>query len=97
MTHQHVFLFPVVPSMVETTALGAAMAAGAAEGIGVWDMKSASSTIGVTQYKPDMPEKRKQNIFFTGRLSGKPAWVEHCEPSDISPGGIISMAFNRKC
>ena len=50
--------------MVETTALGAAMAAGAAEGIGVWDMKSASSTIGVTQYKPDMPEKGMQNIFF---------------------------------
>ena len=56
-------LLPVVPSMVETTALGAAMAAGAAEGIGVWDMKSASSTIGVTQYKPDMPEKRTQNKF----------------------------------
>lgn len=28
----------VRPSMTETTALGAAMAAGAAEGIGIWDL-----------------------------------------------------------
>lgn len=30
---------PVRPNMSETTALGAAMAAGAAEGVGVWSLK----------------------------------------------------------
>lgn len=34
----HVGILVVRPSMTETTALGAAMAAGAAEGIGVWDL-----------------------------------------------------------
>lgn len=31
-------LLPARPSMTETTALGAAMAAGAAEGIAIWDL-----------------------------------------------------------
>lgn len=32
---------PVCPTMSETTALGAAMAAGAAEGVNVWNLSSS--------------------------------------------------------
>lgn len=32
---------PVRPTMSETTALGAAMAAGAAEGVNVWNLRSS--------------------------------------------------------
>lgn len=34
------FYFTVRPQMTETTALGAAVAAGSAEGIGVWDLSN---------------------------------------------------------
>lgn len=46
----------VVPSMCQTTALGAAMAAGAAEGIAVWDLDSVASTISTDTYRPSMSQ-----------------------------------------
>jgi glycerol kinase len=50
----------VRPSMAETTALGAAMAAGAAEGIGVWDIFSEdSSNITCDVFKPKISESGK--------------------------------------
>ena len=64
-------LFVVVPSMCETTALGAAMAAGAAEGIAVWDLNAVSSTIDTKSYKPSMSHAgmHKFHIFL---LTSKP-------------------------
>ncbi|KAK4317811.1 hypothetical protein Pmani_011135 [Petrolisthes manimaculis] len=52
---------PVVrPSMTETTALGAAMAAGAAEGIGVWDLTKLKP-LTTDDFTPAiMPEEREQ-------------------------------------
>ncbi|KAK2180002.1 hypothetical protein NP493_463g02056 [Ridgeia piscesae] len=47
----------VVPSMCETTALGAAMAAGAAEGVEVWDLTAVTSTISTVTYKPAMSQQ----------------------------------------
>lgn len=38
------YLFTVKPSMPETTALGAAMAAGAAEGVSVWSLNPEDLT-----------------------------------------------------
>lgn len=46
---------PVRPTMSETTALGAAMAAGAAEGVNVWNLRS-SHLLKVTceKYEPQI-------------------------------------------
>ena len=43
--------------MCETTALGAAMAAGAAEGVEVWDLKEVTATITTVTYKPAMSQQ----------------------------------------
>ena len=52
----HLILAPVRPSMPETTALGAAMAAGAAEGIGVWNIEQGQATnITTDVFTPSVP------------------------------------------
>ena len=49
---------PVIKSlMAETTALGAAMAAGAAHGIDVWDIKGASKPVAKDTYNPSIPQE----------------------------------------
>ena len=49
---------PVIKSlMAETTALGAAMAAGAAHGINVWDIKGASKPVAKDTYNPSIPQE----------------------------------------
>ncbi|CAB4019362.1 glycerol kinase-like isoform X1 [Paramuricea clavata] len=51
---------PVVrPSMTETTALGAAVAAGAAEGIALWDIKTKKESSGVSIFQPKLDESGK--------------------------------------
>lgn len=61
----------VRPSMPETTALGAAMAAGSAEGVGVWSLDSKDlSNITTDTFNPCIREKGKpQNVLrdvYTG-------------------------------
>jgi hypothetical protein len=46
----------VRPSMTETTALGAAVAAGAAEGIALWDIKTKKESSGVSIFQPKLDE-----------------------------------------
>lgn len=50
----------VRPSMPETTALGAAMAAGAAEGIDVWDI-----------WAKDSPQRTTDTFYPTIALTGQ--------------------------
>ena len=45
----------VRPLMTETTALGAAMAAGSAEGIGVWNIQEMTP-VGCDTFKPSISE-----------------------------------------
>lgn len=54
---------PVRPTMSETTALGAAMAAGAAEGVGVWSL-SPSHLPHVTseKYEPQINPDGKEEM-----------------------------------
>ncbi|KAK3096459.1 hypothetical protein FSP39_000427 [Pinctada imbricata] len=48
----------VRPSMTETTALGAAMAAGAAKGVDVWDLDPKNlATIATDTFVPSIPQK----------------------------------------
>lgn len=55
----------VRPSMAETTALGAAMAAGSAEGIDVWDIFSEdSSNLVCDVFKPKTEAKGKKYTYF---------------------------------
>lgn len=52
----------VRPSMPETTALGAAMAAGAAEGINIWDIVNDSSNIICDVFKPKITQNGKKTL-----------------------------------
>ena len=46
--------------MTETTALGAAIAAGAADGIGLWDTKTKKESSDVTIFQPKLDESGKR-------------------------------------
>ena len=60
MTH---FIFVVRPSMPETTALGAAMAAGAAEGVNVWRLEDEQlANITTDTFNPSVA--KKGNVLF---------------------------------
>lgn len=52
--------------MAETTALGAAVAAGAADGIGLWDINSKKESCEVTIFKPQVEENGKECYIFLG-------------------------------
>jgi glycerol kinase len=57
------FILAVRPSMAETTALGAAMAAGFAEGIKVWDLtKESPETIISDVFRPSISEDGKSKL-----------------------------------
>ena len=58
------FLLTARPSMTETTSLGAAMAAGSAEGIEVWDL-SKLTPLTTDDFTPSiMPEGMYIQSFF---------------------------------
>lgn len=50
--------------MAETTALGAAVAAGAADGIGLWDINSKKEGCEVTIFKPQLEENGEECYIF---------------------------------
>lgn len=54
----HTYSLVVRPLMAETTALGAAMAAGNAKGIEVWDLESVVQVPSDT-FQPSVTEDRK--------------------------------------
>ena len=53
-------LVVVCPSMTETTALGAAVAAGAAEGIALWDIKKKNENGDVSIFQPKLDASGKK-------------------------------------
>ena len=61
-TSAKLMCFPVCPSMPEMTALGAAMAAGYAEGIDVWDLNNLTP-ISVSVYEPSRIVRGMQDVF----------------------------------
>lgn len=69
---------PVRPTMSETTALGAAMAAGAAEGVNVWNLSSSHlPRVTCETYEPQINLKGEElptSLFLTraGRVNPDP-------------------------
>ncbi|KDR21321.1 glycerol kinase 3-like isoform X2 [Zootermopsis nevadensis] len=60
---------PVVrPLMTETTALGAAMAAGSAEGIGVWDLNNLQG-VGSDVFKPAISEDERDMKYSRWKMA----------------------------
>ncbi|KAM9737108.1 glycerol kinase-like [Dama dama] len=62
-----ILYIPVVkPSMPETTALGAAMAAGAAEGVGVWSLEPEDlSAVTMERFEPQINAKESEIRYST--------------------------------
>ncbi|XP_024080435.1 glycerol kinase-like isoform X2 [Cimex lectularius] len=61
---------PVIrPSMLETTALGAAMAAGAAKGIEVWNLKNLHSFIPVDTYLPEINDDERDYRYSRWKMA----------------------------
>lgn len=57
----NLYLFTVKPSMPETTALGAAMAAGAAEGVSVWSLNPEDLTeVTSEKFEPQINPEGKE-------------------------------------
>lgn len=56
-------LFAVRPQMVETTALGAAMAAGYAEGVKVWDLETTHSSFDT--FTPSINATGRQMVLLS--------------------------------
>jgi glycerol kinase len=58
--------------MAETTALGAAMAAGSAEGIGVWDLQRENPDSVISDaFQPSISEDGKKSGYFIPIKGGK--------------------------
>nr|7NIE_A Chain A, Glycerol kinase [Sus scrofa]7NIE_B Chain B, Glycerol kinase [Sus scrofa]7NIE_O Chain O, Glycerol kinase [Sus scrofa]7NIE_P Chain P, Glycerol kinase [Sus scrofa] len=74
-----ILYIPVVkPSMPETTALGAAMAAGAAEGVGVWSLKPEDlSAVTMERFEPQINAKESEIRYSTWKKAVKKSmgWV----------------------
>ena len=65
--HGKIFFVIVRPSMTETTALGAAVAAGAAEGIALWDIKTKKESSDVTIFQPKLDESGMNMYLYFHR------------------------------
>ena len=76
--------------MTETTALGAAVAAGAAEGIALWDIKSKNESSDVTIFQPKLDTSGKnvlqnfQTVCFILLHARSFIYLMHLLPKMIS-------------
>jgi len=70
----------VRPTMAETTALGAAMAAGSAEGINIWDIHADDST-NFDVFKPKSSEQQRDERYWRWKEAVKRScgWEVHPE------------------
>jgi len=58
---------PVLPTMSETTALGAAMVAGAAEGVGVWSLSPGHLPhVTYEKYEPQINTEGERGLLPPG-------------------------------
>ncbi|XP_038299860.1 glycerol kinase 2 [Canis lupus familiaris] len=80
---------PVIkPSMPETTALGAAMAAGAAEGVGVWSLKPEDlSVIFMERFEPQIKATESEIRYSTWKKAVRKSmgWVTTQYPESGDP------------
>ncbi|XP_008046760.1 glycerol kinase 2-like [Carlito syrichta] len=88
---------PVVkPCMPETTALGAAMAAGAAEGVGVWSLEPESlSGARVERFEPQIQASESENRYATWKKAVRKSmgWVTTPVSGDSTIFSSLPLGF----
>ncbi|XP_049622705.1 glycerol kinase isoform X2 [Suncus etruscus] len=90
-----ILYIPVVkPSMPETTALGAAMAAGAAEGVGVWSLDPEDlSAVTVERFEPQINAEESEIRYSTWKkaVMKSMGWVTTQSPASGDPSIFCSL------
>ncbi|XP_004681245.1 PREDICTED: glycerol kinase 2 [Condylura cristata] len=90
---------PVIkPTMTETTALGAAIAAGAAEGVGVWSLKLEDLTaVTMERFEPQIKATESDNRYSTWKKAVQKSmgWVTTQSPerSDSTIFSSLPLGF----
>lgn len=82
----------VLPSMPETSALGVAMAAGAAKGIEVWDLKSAeSSDVTMEVFSPSIPDSVRELRYTMWKKAVKRSlnWEDENSKSKVFASPVL--------
>ncbi|XP_060232676.1 glycerol kinase isoform X3 [Meriones unguiculatus] len=90
-----ILYIPVVkPSMPETTALGAAMAAGAAEGVGVWSLEPEDlSAVTMERFEPQINAEESEIRYSTWKKAVMKSigWVTTQSPDSGDPSIFCSL------
>nr|XP_044996839.1 glycerol kinase isoform X1 [Jaculus jaculus] len=90
-----ILYIPVVkPSMPETTALGAAMAAGAAEGVGVWSLEPEDlSAVTMERFEPQINAEESEIRYSTWKKAVMKSigWVTTQSPESGDPSIFCSL------
>ncbi|XP_051841019.1 glycerol kinase isoform X8 [Antechinus flavipes] len=90
-----ILCIPVVkPSMPETTALGAAMAAGAAEGVGVWSLEPEDlSAVTMERFEPQINEEESEIRYATWKKAVQKSmgWATGESPANGDPNIFCSV------
>jgi glycerol kinase len=90
-----ILCIPVVkPSMPETTALGAAMAAGAAEGVGVWSLEPKDlSAVLMERFEPQIKAEESEIRYSTWKkaVMRSMGWVTTHSPERGDPSVFCSL------
>ncbi|ELW48316.1 Glycerol kinase, partial [Tupaia chinensis] len=88
-----ILYIPVVkPSMPETTALGAAMAAGAAEGVGVWSLEPEDlSAVTMERFEPQINAEESEIRYSTWKkaVMKSMGWVTTQSPESGKNGFLL--------
>ncbi|XP_033617967.1 glycerol kinase [Fukomys damarensis] len=92
-----ILCIPVVkPTMPETTALGAAMAAGAAEGVGVWSLKPEDlSSVTMERFEPQINPEESEIRYATWKKAVIKSmdWVTTESPESGDPCIFCSLTL----
>nr|XP_002764338.2 glycerol kinase-like [Callithrix jacchus] len=92
-----ILYIPVVKSLMpETTALGAAMAAGAAEGVGVWSLEPEDlSTITMERFEPQINAEESEIRYSTWKkaVMKSMGWVTTQSPESGDPSIFCSVSL----
>ncbi|CAO2623862.1 Glycerol kinase [Lemmus lemmus] len=90
-----ILYIPVVkPSMPETTALGAAMAAGAAEGVGVWSLEPEDlSAVTMERFEPQINAEESEVRYATWKkaVTKSIGWATTQSPESGDPSIFCSL------
>ncbi|XP_004626876.1 glycerol kinase [Octodon degus] len=92
-----ILCIPVIkPTMPETTALGAAMAAGAAEGVGVWSLKPEDlSSVTMERFEPQINIEESEIRYATWKKAVMKSmdWVTMESPESGDPCIFCSLSL----